>query len=325
MPGEVGSVSFVVPPLTESRPGRLHLRLREPGGRRSSRATCRTSPSSPAACFRPPVTGEPIWVHDPFDIWDLEERLREAGYQVVNDSWTTQRYGNPRTPSLCRIDERRGPASWRKAAASCSWSARPTTSTPQLTARTGIRVRDRRARMDIRTREKNPWEGDWITNYNWVKHEPLFERIPRTCDSPLQRRADGHPVLQGDPEPGAAGLERRAGVRATSTRDGGRLGPRARHAAGASAAGARASLLATTLKLESAFGDDPVATRPAAQPDRLPRQQPLPRPEGRPGAPPRARCREGLRQSAAAGRPLPEGGGGPGGRRRLLEGRPALL
>src|SRR5205807_569065 len=61
----------------------------------------------------------------------------------------------------------------------------PTDIDPEIAARTGIRVRDRRARLDARTKEKNPWEGDWISNFNWIKHEPLFDHIPRTVDSPL--------------------------------------------------------------------------------------------------------------------------------------------
>ena len=48
-----------------------------------------------------------------------------------------------------------------------------------------IKIRDRRARMDERSHKHSPWEGDWVTNFNWLKHDTLFERIPRTLDSPF--------------------------------------------------------------------------------------------------------------------------------------------
>ena len=42
---------------------------------------------------------------------------------------------------------------------------------------TGTGTETKAQRVERLKREKNPWEGDWVSNYNWVKHEPLFDRI----------------------------------------------------------------------------------------------------------------------------------------------------
>ncbi|HEU4751640.1 MAG TPA: hypothetical protein VFU47_00950, partial [Armatimonadota bacterium] len=128
-----------------------------------------------------------------------------------------------------------------------------------LSQRTGLRVRDRRARIDEDTKEKNPWEGDWISNFSWVKHDPLFEPIPRAQDSPLSGdlldmqyyRVMPNQVLLGwSPEREFTDVH--AGMVVGWVHAPVTLMGQCRWGQG--------KLLATTLKLESAYGDDPVAT-----------------------------------------------------------------
>src|SRR5262249_25804256 len=124
---------------------------------------------------------------------------------------------------------------------------------PELRA---LRIRNRRARMDQRSRERSPWEGDWVTNFNWVKRSPLFERIPRTADSPLEGDLMDFQFYKVIPNQVMAGWSQSdefadifAGMVVGWI-----------HAPAALVAQCRwgqGKLLATTLKLESAFCDDP--------------------------------------------------------------------
>jgi hypothetical protein len=159
---------------------------------------------------------------------------------------------------VSRLDE--AVARYLEAGGTALFLARsPSDVDPNLAARTGLRVRDRRARIDERTKEKNPWEGDWVSNFNWVKHDPLFQRIPRVADSPLSGelmdmqyyRVIPNQVLLGwSPEREFADIHSGmvvGWVHAPVT-----LMGQCRWGNG--------RLFATTLKLESAFDDDPVAT-----------------------------------------------------------------
>lgn len=253
---EVGRINFVVPPLTEASRMRLHLRLRDREGRIVSRNIQYLS-FFPRAYRLPVRTNGPIWVHDPFDIWDLEERLEECGYQVSRtaegDNGTP-----PRLAVVSRLDDR--VAQFLEGGGTVLFLARsPADVDAQVTQRTGIRIRDRRARIDESTREKNPWEGDWVSNFNWIKHDTVFERIPRTVDSPLSGelldmqyyRVIPNQVLLGwHNERDFADIQ--SGMVVGWVHAPVNLMAQCRWGNG--------RLLATTFKLESAFGDDPVAT-----------------------------------------------------------------
>ncbi len=252
---EVGSVSFVVPPLTESARCRLHLRLRDPHGAIVARNIQYLS-FFPNSLRRPTITRDPIWVHDPHSIWDMEERLELAGYHVVRES---ARNGQmPRFAVVSRLDAE--VARFLEAGGSALLVVRsPGDIDADLTARTGIRARDRRTRVDEHTKDKNPWEGDWISNFNWLKHDSVFEGIPRSTDTPLSGdlldmqyyRVMPNQVLLGwSQEKEFADIL--AGITVGWVHAPAGLLAQCRWGQG--------RLVATTLKLESAFGDDPVAT-----------------------------------------------------------------
>jgi hypothetical protein len=251
----VGNVSFVVPPLDQSLRARLHLRLRGPDGRILARNVQILS-FFPAAYSRVSVPSRPIWVHDPYGLWDLDTRLREAGYPVVAEPEAAE--GRVQHAILCRMDERA--ARFVREGGRALFLIRSSDDiSPDLPLRELLRVRDRRARMDIRSREKNPWEGDWVSNYNWIKHEPLFDRIPRTSDSPFTGDVMDFQYYKVIPNQIMLGW--------SADRDfddifsGMVVGwVHSPAALLAQARWGRGRLLATTLKLESAFGDDPVAS-----------------------------------------------------------------
>jgi glycosyl hydrolase family 2 len=251
----VGTVSFVVPPLEQSVRARLHLRLRDSQGRIIARNVQILS-FFPAAYFRPKTPDRPIWVHDPYGLWDLESRLRECGYRVVDEPEGPE--GRAEQAILCRIDERA--ARFLREGGSALFLVRSSDDiSPDLPERELIKIRDRRARMDLRSREKNPWEGDWVSNYNWIKHEPLFERIPRTTESPFTGDLMDFQYYKVIPNQVLLGWN---GDRDFEDIWSGMVVGWVHSPASmvAQCRWGRGRLLVTTLKLESAFGDDPVAT-----------------------------------------------------------------
>lgn len=252
---EVGCINFVVPPLAESVRSRLHLRLRDGEGRIVARNTQYLS-FFPTAFRRPLLKNSPLWVYDPHDIWDLEERLVDAGYTVLRN-WE-ENGQTPKYAVVSRIDENVARFMEQGGHVLCLVRS-PGDIEPAITARTGIRVRDRRARIDDRLKEKNPWEGDWISNFSWIKHDSVFERIPRTTDSPLSgelldmqyyRVVPNQILLGWNQEREFSDIQ--AGMVVGWVHAPATLMAQCRWGTG--------KLVVTTLKLESAFGDDPVAT-----------------------------------------------------------------
>jgi hypothetical protein len=252
---EAGWVSFVVPPLTDSARTRLHLRLRDREGRIVARNVQYLS-FFPSSHHQPKTSARRLWVHDPLNMWDVEERLATAGYEVLSSPGGDG--APPQVAVVSRLDE--DVVRFLEAGGSVLFLPRSPADIPSdLSARTGIRVRDRRARVDERTKEKNPWGGDWVSNFNWIKHDPLFEGVPRSTDSPFSgdlmdmqyyRVVPNQVLLGWNQEREFADIQSGmvvGWVHAPIT-----LMAQCRWGQG--------KLLATTMKLESAYGDDPVAT-----------------------------------------------------------------
>lgn len=253
---EVGRVSFVVPPLTESVRTRLHLRLRDPEGRIVARNIQYLS-FFPQAARRMARKPGPIWVHDPFDIWDLEDRLAQAGFEVVREQSAAN--GNrPAVAVVNRLDS--DVARFMEEGGTALFLVRsPGDIEYELMQRTGIRIRDRRVRIDERTKEKNPWEGDWVSNFNWIKHDTVFEGIPRTIDSPFSGELMDMQYYRVIPNQVILGWnpEREFGDILAGMVVGWVHAPVALMA---QCKWGKGRLLVTSLKLESTYGDDPVAT-----------------------------------------------------------------
>lgn len=253
---EVGRVCFVVPPLTESVRTRLHLRLRDPEGHIVARNIQYLS-FFPQSARRPARSHGPIWVHDPFDIWDLEDRLTQSGYDVISGR-SESNGSTPKVAVVSRLDA--DVARFMEEGGTAVFLVRsPGDIQSELIQRTGIRIRDRRVRIDERSKEKNPWEGDWVSNFSWIKHDELFQGIPRTVDSPFSGelldmqyyRVIPNQVLIGwSPEKDFADIH--AGMVVGWVHAPVALMAQCRWGKG--------KLLITTMKLESTFSEDPVAT-----------------------------------------------------------------
>jgi hypothetical protein len=253
---KVGTVSFVVPHVRHSLRSRLHLRLRDPSGRIVARNQQVLS-FFPTELFRPPKPQAPIWVHDPQGLWDLETRLQEAGYRVVAEPESSDEE-RVRYAIVSRIDA--GVARFIAEGGSVLFLAHSAEGiSPDLPERELIKVRDRRARIEKNTWVKNPWEGDWVTSYNWLKYTSLFEGIPRAVDSPLEGEVMDFQYYKVTPDHVMLGWSQDrdfddifSGIVVGWVHSPASLLAQCRWGQG--------KLLATTLKLESAFADDPVAT-----------------------------------------------------------------
>ena len=98
-----------------------------------------------------------------------------------------------------------------------------------------------------------------MSNFNWIKHEPLFERIPRTTESPFVGDLMDFQYYKVIPNQVLLGWN---GDRDFEDIGSGMVVGWVHSPASmvAQCRWGRGRLLVTTLKLESAFGDDPVAT-----------------------------------------------------------------
>lgn len=270
---KVGTVSFVVPPLSNSLRSRLHLRLKDPSGRIVARNQQVLS-FFPSALFRPIKPRTPLWLHDPQALWNLGTKLTEAGYHTVTEAdgplppgeadggtppgGPLPGEGAARFAVVTQIDE--DVARFIAAGGSALLLVHSAEAiSPGVPERERIKIRDRQARIEQKTWEKNPWEGDWVTNYNWLKHGALFEGIPRAIESPLEGELMDFQYYKVSPDHVLCGWsadrdfeDLHSGMVVGWVHSPAALIAQCRWGAG--------KLLATTFKLESAFGDDPVAT-----------------------------------------------------------------
>ncbi|MBI3912394.1 MAG: beta galactosidase jelly roll domain-containing protein [Armatimonadetes bacterium] len=176
----VGTISLVVPPLDDSVRTRLHLRLRDRNGRILARNVQYLS-FFPTRYRQARPSDDAIWVYDPRSQWDLDERLPEGGYRIVT---RLPADGSVRRAMVNGIDDQ--VAAFLEQGGAVLFVARSADSVaPHRPEVDLIRLRDRRTRLDLRSKEKNPWLGDWVTNFNWLKHEPLCRGIPRVAESPF--------------------------------------------------------------------------------------------------------------------------------------------
>lgn len=254
---EVGTVSFVVPPIETSLRCRLHLRLRDASGRILARNNQYLS-FFPVAYRKPPLGNEPVWVHDPLELWDVEEKMSDAGYQVVSSPQPDAQGGVPRFAVAARLDAE--VVRFLEAGGSVLFLPRSPGDIEAIAGnRTSIRVRDRRARIDERTKEKNPWEGDWISNFTWCKHDALFQQIPRMIDSPFAGEIMDMQYYNVLPNQVLMGWSQEKEF--SDILCGMVVGwVHAPVSVLAQCKWGAGKLLVSTLRLESTYGDDPVAT-----------------------------------------------------------------
>ena len=252
---QVGTVKFVVPPIDNPVRCRLHLRLRDRNARIVARNTQYVS-FFPTRCYQSNPTTEPIWVYDPHAIYEMGRKLFEAGYNVVAEP--TGPHGPARFAVATRLD--RNVKEFIENGGNVLLLIRsPEDVSSDLDEFELLKVRDRRVRVDQNTREKNPWEGDWVSNFTWVKHQPIFRDIPRVIDSPLQGELMDFQYYRVTPNQVMLGWDQNRDFEDILA--GMVVGwVHSPVAVLAQCKWGKGKLLASTMRLQSPFGEEPVAT-----------------------------------------------------------------
>jgi hypothetical protein len=224
----IGRIEFDVPPLEESLASRIEVTLL--GRDRSVLASNYLDVYFyPAAYRRPRATGR-VSVYDPHNRYGLADRLRGLGYVVYDgpvdrmplDSVAIVTAINRRVADFIR----RG-------------------------GRVLYLARGFNPFVPVLTREGTGYSGDWITNFNWLKREPLFERIPfeHILGAPFRAVAPEHVMLGFGPDDADDTL---GGMVVGWVHLPAALLGQFRHQQG--------KVLITTFNLEEQLGIDPVAT-----------------------------------------------------------------
>ena len=133
-----------------------------------------------------------VAVHDPGDIWGIAERLRATGHDVVSLEDAELIVTAAVTPSIVAFAERGGKVL-------CL-----------VRSRTAIPAgSDLRRPVDVHLRrlphagwpgQRSPWEGDWVTNFNWIL-PGAFPELPYKAplDFLYEEVAPDHVMLGYDP------------------------------------------------------------------------------------------------------------------------------
>lgn len=149
----VARIGFDVPHIESAEVQRLEVTL--VGSDR--RAICRNFEDLylfPAEWARAaPDIVRPIGVDDPSDKYHLRERLEEAGYRTTDEL-------EPSLPTAVITHVNARAARYLREGGRAVYLAHG--SNPFVT------VLDR----------TSPWDGDWVSNFNWLKRAPVFDRLP---------------------------------------------------------------------------------------------------------------------------------------------------
>ena len=133
-----------------------------------------------------------LTVEDPLHIWGLRERIEALGHEIV-----------PRSDADALITTQltADHLDYAEAGGRVLLLVRSSSAVPQdLDLRRRVGVHLRRLPHAGWPGQRSPWEGDWVSNYNWVR-PGSFPRLPdrRILDGAYQEVAPDHVLLGHDP------------------------------------------------------------------------------------------------------------------------------
>lgn len=175
---ELGTISFVVPPVTESQHTRLTFRLVDGAGKRV------TQNFQDLYFFPPPdVRAQVIRIAAPPL---LEADLQAAGYHSTDLETADLVIVEEMTDEIRDYAQRGGLVLWLAEAD----EARQTYLTD----------------LEVVPRQGRRWQGDWANNFNWIRQDKLFQRIPTngTVDFAFADLTPEHVILGFRPRDFAA-------------------------------------------------------------------------------------------------------------------------
>ncbi|HEX2222522.1 MAG TPA: glycoside hydrolase family 2 TIM barrel-domain containing protein, partial [Candidatus Limnocylindria bacterium] len=186
----LGRVELPVPEVDGPTDACLELRAYDGSGRLRARNEL------PLAVLpRGGVEGRPalaVSVHDPLDIWGIAERMRQLGHRLTSRADAEIVVAGQLTGDLVSYAERGG----RVLVLVRSSSAVP----PELELRRRITPHLRRLPHAGWPGQRSPWEGDWVSNFNWIlpgSFPELPDRAP--LDVAYRQVAPDHVLLGYDP------------------------------------------------------------------------------------------------------------------------------
>jgi hypothetical protein len=143
----------------------------------------------------PPVVAEGrrrVAVHDPLDIWGVRRRIQALGHAVVAREEAEVLVTTQLSSDVVAYAERGG----KVLVLVRSSSAVPA----ELDLRRRVGVHLRRLPHAGWPGQRSPWEGDWVSNYNWVLPD-AFPDLPdrRPLDQAYEEVAPDHVLLGYDP------------------------------------------------------------------------------------------------------------------------------
>ena len=133
-----------------------------------------------------------VAVHDPADIWGIADRLRATGHDVVSIEEAELIVTAQVTPAIVAFAERGGKV---------LGLVRSRTAIPAGSdLRRPVEVHLRRLPHAGWPGQRSPWEGDWVTNFNWIL-PGTFPELPYKAplDFLYEEVAPDHVMLGYDP------------------------------------------------------------------------------------------------------------------------------
>ena len=186
---ELGRLEVPLPEVDRPTDAWLRLAAVDGDGRRRAENRLRFAVLAPGAIGREPRT---VAVHDPLDIWGLRRRVQSLGHRVGGREDAQVVVTTQLTPDLVTYAEAGG----KVLVLVRSSSAVPA----DLDLRRRVGVHLRRLPHAGWPGQRSPWEGDWVSNFNWILPD-TFPRLPdrRLLDQAYEEVAPDHVLLGYDP------------------------------------------------------------------------------------------------------------------------------
>lgn len=186
---ELGRLEVPTPAVDAAADAWLTLRARDDRNEVRAESRMRFAVLPSATSSRPRRS---VAVEDPLDIWGLEARIEALGHRTVPRAEADVVITTQLTPSLVDYAEKGG----RVVLLVRSASALP----EDLELRRRVGVHLRRLPHAGWPGQRSPWDGDWVSNFNWLRpdaHPGLPNRLP--LDLAYEEVAPDHVLLGYDP------------------------------------------------------------------------------------------------------------------------------
>ena len=188
---QMGAISFRAPDVDHPTDAVLRVRAVDAAGAEITKNSVRLSvlPRLAAGAGR----RRHVAVDDPGEIWGIAERLRRTGHDVVSLDDAELLVAAELTPAIVSYAERGG----RVLCLVRSSSAVPA----DLELRRSVEVHLRRLPHAGWPGQRSPWEGDWVSNFNWIL-PGAFPELPfrAPLDFSYEEVAPDHVLLGYDPQ-----------------------------------------------------------------------------------------------------------------------------